>query len=109
MSKEEILKILEDAKDKNSDVPMRLVRQALEKLPEPCEDAVSRQWLLDEYDKRHKGTAGGARKIIEEAPSVHSEHYGDCTRCKHQPRFSREEPCVYCSNNYENKWSQKNG
>ena len=39
MSKEEILKILEDAKDKNGDVPMRLVRQAFEKLPEPCEDA----------------------------------------------------------------------
>ena len=38
--------------------------------PEPCEDAVSRQWLLDEYDKRHKGVAGGARKMIEEAPSV---------------------------------------
>lgn len=47
MSKEEILKILEDAKDKNSDVPMRLVRQAFEKLPEPCEDAVSRQAVVD--------------------------------------------------------------
>ena len=38
--------------------------------PEPCEDAVSRQYLLDEYDRQHKGPPGGARKIIEEAPSV---------------------------------------
>lgn len=33
-------------------------------------DYVSRQWLLDEYDKRHKGPPGGARKMIEEAPAA---------------------------------------
>ena len=33
-------------------------------------DLVSRQWLLDEYDKRHEGPPGGARKLIEEAPAV---------------------------------------
>lgn len=33
-------------------------------------DLVSRQWLLDEYDKRHEGPPGGARKLIEEAPPV---------------------------------------
>ena len=32
-------------------------------------DFVSRQWLLDEYDKRHEGPPGGARKLIEEAPA----------------------------------------
>lgn len=32
------------------------------------DDYVSRKWLLDEYDKRHKGPPGGARKMIEEAP-----------------------------------------
>ena len=48
MNKEDILKILEGAKDKNGDVPMRLVRQAFEKLSEPCEDAVSRQTLQKE-------------------------------------------------------------
>lgn len=31
-------------------------------------DYISRQWLLNEYDKRHKGPPGGARKMIEEAP-----------------------------------------
>ena len=31
-------------------------------------DYVSRQWLLTEYDNRHKGPPGGARKMIEEAP-----------------------------------------
>lgn len=31
-------------------------------------DLVSRRWLLEEYDKRHEGPPGGARKLIEEAP-----------------------------------------
>ena len=55
---------------------------------------------------------GDVRAIVDhvnEMPSAQPEHYGDCTGCKHQPRCSREEPCVYCSNNYENRWEQKNG
>ena len=47
MNKEDILKILEGAKDKNGDVPMRLVRQAFEKLPEPCTDTISRRVAID--------------------------------------------------------------
>lgn len=44
------------------------------------DDHVSRQWLLDEYDRRHEGPPGGARKIIEEAPAAQSEiiHCKDC-------------------------------
>ena len=34
------------------------------------DDYISRQWLLDEYDKRHEGPPGGARKMIEEAPAA---------------------------------------
>lgn len=34
------------------------------------DDLISRSWLLAEYDKRHKGPPGGARKLIEEAPSA---------------------------------------
>ena len=33
-------------------------------------DLVSRKYLLAEYDKQHIGPPGGARKIIEEAPSI---------------------------------------
>ena len=36
-------------------------------------DLISRTWLLAEYDKRHKGPPGGARKLIEEAPSTEPE------------------------------------
>ena len=36
-------------------------------------DLVSRQYLLAEYDRQHKGPPGGARKIIEEAPAVMAE------------------------------------
>lgn len=32
-------------------------------------DYVSRQYLLDEYDRQHQGPPGGARKIIEGAPA----------------------------------------
>ena len=38
MDKNEVMKILEAAKDKNGEIPMRLVRQAFEKLSEPCEN-----------------------------------------------------------------------
>lgn len=33
-------------------------------------DYISRQYLLDEYDRQHKGPPGGARKIIVEAPAA---------------------------------------
>ena len=47
MRKEKILEILENAKDGNGAVPMRLVRTAFDKLPEPCEDTISRQTAID--------------------------------------------------------------
>ena len=33
-------------------------------------DLISRAWVLAEYDRQHKGSPGGARKIMEEAPAV---------------------------------------
>ena len=39
------------------------------------DDLISRTWLLSEYDKRHKGPPGGARKLIEEAPSAQLDTY----------------------------------
>ena len=56
MNKEDILKILEGAKDKNGDVPMRLVRQAFEKLPEPCTGTISRQAAIDAVDSETVST-----------------------------------------------------
>ena len=34
------------------------------------DDLISRKSLLSAYDEKHKGPAGGARKLIEDAPSV---------------------------------------
>ena len=45
-------------------------------------DFVSRQWLLTEYDKRHKGPPGGARKMIEEAPAADVRPVVFCKDCK---------------------------
>ena len=39
-------------------------------------DLISRHWCLAEYDKRHQGPPGGARKIIEEAPTVQERKIG---------------------------------
>lgn len=36
-------------------------------------DCVSRAWLLAEYDRQHEGSAGKARKLIEDAPAVPHE------------------------------------
>ena len=46
-------------------------------------DFVSRQWLLNEYDNRHKGPPGGARKMIEEAPAADVRSVVSCCDCKH--------------------------
>ena len=86
MDKNEVLKILETAKDENGEVPMRLVRQAFEKLPESCEDAVSRKLILDKIkevcfsrkqewvDFRVSQGSNGQRdliiKFIESLPSI---------------------------------------
>lgn len=36
-------------------------------------DLVSRQWLIDEYHRRHQGPPGGALKMIKEAPAANVE------------------------------------
>ena len=34
------------------------------------DDMISRAYVLAEYDRQHKGPPGGARKIMEEAPTI---------------------------------------
>lgn len=34
------------------------------------DDMISRAYVLAEYDRQHKGPPGGARKIIEDAPTI---------------------------------------
>ena len=52
-------------------------------------DTISRQWCLNEYDKRHQGPPGGARKIIEEAPAVKPDP-SKCWGCN-CPKIERQE------------------
>ena len=44
-----------------------------DRLKKPVNDFVSRQWLIDEYHRRHEGPPGGALKMIEEAPAADVE------------------------------------
>ena len=46
-------------------------------------DYVSRQYLLDEYDRQHQGPPGGARKIIAEAPAAAVAPVVRCRGCSH--------------------------
>ena len=36
----------------------------------PHSDLVDRNYLIAEYDRQHKGPAGGARRIMEDAPPI---------------------------------------
>ena len=42
----------------------------LVEIPTPHGDLVDRNKLLAEYDRQHKGPAGGARRIMEQAETV---------------------------------------
>ena len=42
----------------------------LVEIPTPHGDLVDRDYLLSEYDRQHKGLAGGARRIMEQAKTV---------------------------------------
>ena len=68
MCKEKILEILENAKDGNGAVPMRLVRTAFDKLPEPCEDTISRQAAIDALD-----CINGAEEVLRSLPPAQPE------------------------------------
>ena len=46
-------------------------------------DLISRAALLAEYDRVHVGAAGGARKLIAEAPAVDAVEVVRCKDCKH--------------------------
>ena len=45
-------------------------------------DLVSRQWLIEEYHRRHQGPPGGALKMIEEAPGADVEPVVRCENCQ---------------------------
>lgn len=72
-------------------------------------DLISRSALIAEYDRVHKGPAGGARKLMEDAPdaAVYGSYNagGYCSVCKApMPTDSREDYiserevhyCYYC-------------
>lgn len=42
----------------------------LVEIPIPHGDLVDRNYLISEYDRQHEGPAGGARRIMEDAPAI---------------------------------------
>lgn len=65
--------------------------------------------------KSDRGCDGGCKydeKLYEDIINILKERISSnqnaCDGCKYLPRFCNEEPCVSCSNNYENKWRKEN-
>ena len=107
MDKNEVLKILETAKDENGEVPMRLVRQAFEKLPESCEDTISRQAAIDALGERPMVLTGGDYELgkqeqyvrdllaIENVPSAQPEIIR-CKNCRYYQDNNDGYPHINC-------------
>lgn len=108
MNKEDILKILEGAKDKNGEIPMRLVRQAFEKLSEPCGDTISRQAAIEVIDavfpvdpmksEYAQGIACGAalaKTYVKQLPSAQPEIIR-CKDCRYYQDNNDGYPHINC-------------
>ena len=46
------------------------------------DDFINRRKLIEEYDRQHKGPAGGARKLMVEAPAADVVEVVRCKDCK---------------------------
>lgn len=63
-----------------------------------CGDLISRSALIAEYDRVHVGAPGGARKLMEDAPSVDAVEVVRCKNCnwwKRNRGFS-DSPTGHC-------------
>ena len=49
----------------------------------PEKELIYREDLIAEYDRVHKGPAGGARKLMVDAPAVDAVPVVRCKDCKH--------------------------
>ena len=98
MCKEKILEILENAKDGNGAVPMRLVRTAFDKLPEPCEDTISRQEAIDainswrgRFSEEYNEAIDDCENSIKELPTIQPEKAQHSQECATSDMISRQE------------------
>ena len=47
------------------------------------DDYINRRKIIEEYDRQHKGPAGGARKLMVEAPAADVVEVVRCKDCRH--------------------------
>lgn len=59
-------------------------------------DLISRSALIDEYDRVHIGPAGGARKLMEDAPTVDAVEVVRCKDCKYYRESKVWEGINFC-------------
>jgi uncharacterized protein (DUF983 family) len=68
-------------------------------------ELIDRAALIAEYDRVHVGSPGGARKLMEDAPTIEERKVGAwtnnnaCPFCGFQPWYERDiHTLSYCSN-----------
>lgn len=64
-------------------------------------DYISREYLLAEYDRQHKGPPGGARKIIAEAPAADVVEVVRCRECVYWEPASPTRTSGNCNRSFE--------
>ena len=58
---------------------------------------IEREALIAEYDRVHKGPAGGARKLMVDAPAVDVVEVVRCKDCRHAEPFGVGFVCRHSS------------
>ena len=64
---------------------------------------IDREKLIAEYDRVHIGVAGGARKLMVDAPTEDVVPVVRCKDCKHYERPDLEEDNYFCTAEHTNK------
>ena len=59
-------------------------------------DLISRSALIAEYDRVHIGPPGGARKLMEDAPTVDAVEVVRCEKCLYRSQYCDENGLYKC-------------
>lgn len=67
-------------------------------------ELIDRAALIAEYDRVHVGAPGGARKMMEDAPTIDAVPVVRCHKCKRSRPLNQNDPfemrfseeCVWC-------------
>lgn len=68
-------------------------------------DLISRQAILEAYDREHEGTPGMARRLIEEAEAVDAVEVVRCEKCMYWNKAEKD--MIGCCEAHENMYTTR--